>query len=203
MHFSSILVPAKSICDIRGVATKIRVLTRAKDNKPFPIKQVIESFNDRIAENDAEIMQVVEDSELPFSYADTDPSTGVIRLRNDCYEKAENQNKEALFTISHELGHSEMHRGVATLPRMDNVQFIPELFDSEVQADSFACELMVSLKYLRRNLKRLGVRRISDLFRIPEHKLNAHITRLIKSGDLKSTSVTNMKGKSQLEMNFK
>lgn len=203
MHFSSVLVPEKSVRDVRSEASKFRALIEVKDNQPFPIKEFIDDVNDRMAKNDAEIMQIVEDSELAGAYADTDPSTGIIRLSNDCYEKAGAGNKEALFTISHELGHSQMHRGVATLPRMGALHIIPEDFDSEIQADSFACELMVSLKFLRRNLKRLGARRISDMFLIPEHKLNAHITRLLKSGDLKSTSIMIMRGESQLEINFK
>jgi len=177
-----IFVPAKNLNEIRELASSLRDVLRLKSGQAFPTLRILETINDRLAEDDKEIFQVVEDDDLPYAFADTDSVTGLIRLRNSCYQSARHGEKEGVFTVSHEYGHSICHRGVK-LHRFEDDVDIPEENDSEIQADSFAIELLVSHVFLVKNLKRLGPEAICERFRIPLNKMIEHIERMRRNGD--------------------
>jgi len=184
----TIYVPPITLAAIREIATSLRDILSLKDDQGFPTLRVLERMNDKLAEEDREVFQVVEDEELPLAYADMDSATGLIRLRNSCYQSARSGDKEGLFTISHEYAHSICHRGVK-LHRFAADVSIPEENDAEIQADSFAIELMVSHRFLIGNLKRLGADVISDRFSIPLNKLREHIVRMHRNGDFGDYSI--------------
>jgi Zn-dependent peptidase ImmA (M78 family) len=179
------LVPKKSLEQIREGARALRNKMSIKPDESFPILALLEKLNNTLAFHELLIMDIVDNEELPLSHGDTDPVTGIIRLREDCYIAARNGCKEGLFTISHEFGHHMLHQNVK-LQRLDVDIDLGIILDycAESQADAFAIELNIDNEYFMKHLKKLGIEGLSEKFKMPKSKISAHIERLMDNGDI-------------------
>ena len=84
-------------------------------------------------------LHVVDNWELEDAYGITETGKGIIKIREDVYDRAANDSPRDRFTICHEIGHAILHTP-------DRVEFargeIPAYRDSEWQANRFAAALL-------------------------------------------------------------
>lgn len=92
-------------------------------------------------------MEIVEDEELPEACAETTPDKKVITLRQSLYCAATTGDKDALFTLAHELGHLYMHADQPSTFARGSISYSREE-DCEWQADQFASELLIDKRLL-------------------------------------------------------
>ncbi len=90
-------------------------------------------------------IEVVEDDELKGEEARTYPNTRRMVITNSVYEDAANGDGRARFTLAHEIGHLDMHKGITpSFSRGDH----PIYKDSEWQADTFASEFLMDSRFI-------------------------------------------------------
>ena len=94
------------------------------------------------------VVDICLEDELGDKHGETLPNESIIKIREDVYEGAYNNNGRDRFTLSHELGHLILHSGVslARQPTKPNHQIYE---DSEWQADTFAAELLMPTKHIK------------------------------------------------------
>lgn len=186
------IVPPMTSKEIRHIAIGLRQSVKLKQHQPFPTLDIIERLNNISAVRDREILRLVEDEELPHAHGTYHLKEGVVTLRNSCYLGALENDPECLFTTNHEFAHMLLHSD-SSLHRIDSTFTVPEEMCPEIQADSLAIELSLDFKYLRKSLRSMSIDQIADEHRLPRQKLDEHITRLIRAGDLQGQ---------QLSLNF-
>jgi Zn-dependent peptidase ImmA (M78 family) len=179
------LVAPLTLSDIRNRTDSRRNLISIKNNQVFPVMEFIEIYDVLYIEDTGDTMfHLGTVKSMPYSVGETDIKTGLITLREDHYERACDGDKEGLFTAAHELGHHELHKG-GPLHRLDlGSIIISDDYCPEIQADSYACELMIDSEYLKKNHKKIGLAAISEKFRVPLNKLSEHVIRMMEHGDI-------------------
>ena len=112
----------------------------------FPVVQLIEFIMCNPENNIGLQFEIVEAKEMPERYADTNTAHNLMRIREDCYERAVQGYHRDRFTLCHELGHYLMHRP-------DRIQMargdVPAYQSPEWQANTFAGELLVPIDKIR------------------------------------------------------
>lgn len=120
---------------IRELVRQFRALFQLDNVLYFPIVQFIEWVLPELG-LDYEYVSV---QEMGDAYGVTHTRKGIMKIREDVYERAINGNPRDRFTLCHELGHFLMHSP-------DRVSFargdVPAYMDPEWQANAFAGELM-------------------------------------------------------------
>ena len=120
---------------IREFAKEFRKIFGLENELNFPIVQIIEWILPAIG-LDYEYVSV---QEMGNAYGVTHTRKGIMKIREDVYERAISGNPRDRFTLCHELGHFLMHSP-------DRVNFargdVPAYMDPEWQANAFAGELM-------------------------------------------------------------
>jgi Zn-dependent peptidase ImmA (M78 family)/transcriptional regulator with XRE-family HTH domain len=135
-------VAPKSTEALRDISEMVRGAFADADGIKFPIMDVLDSRLSKIfSDYQLVVLEEEEMGELEGLVIAGDP---VLRLRNDVYEAACNDDGRARFTACHELGHYLLHRKVA-MARTRDVEPIYE--DSEWQADVFAGALLMSRQH--------------------------------------------------------
>ncbi|MCU8017852.1 ImmA/IrrE family metallo-endopeptidase [Shewanella sp. SM72] len=136
-------VPPLSAATIEAAARKCRDLFQIKKSK-VDICRLIEALQQLgLVE-----LEIVEDHELQGEEARTYPNTGRMIIKNSVYEAAAVGDGRARFTIAHEIGHLDMHRGVTPAFSRGDHQVYE---DSEWQADTFASEFLMDSRLIREN----------------------------------------------------
>lgn len=90
-------------------------------------------------------LEIVEDDELKGEEARTYPNKNRIVLTNSVYDGALSGDGRARFTIAHELGHLNMHKGIEPAFSRGDHQVYE---DSEWQADTFASEFLMDSRFI-------------------------------------------------------
>lgn len=120
---------------IRELVKQFRVIFQVENVLYFPIVQFIEWVLPEIGLN----YEYVSVQEMGDAYGVTHTRKGIMKIREDVYERAIQGNPRDRFTLCHELGHFLMHSP-------DRVDFargdVPSYMDPEWQANAFAGELM-------------------------------------------------------------
>lgn len=136
---------------IGKITSEFRKIVGFENELYFPIDRIIEFIIMRIGVE----VEYVPITEMPETYAITNPGAGTMKIREDVYIGAVNGNGRDRFTLCHELGHLLMH-----IP--ERVGFargnIPKYRDPEWQANVFAGEIMAPA-YL---IKGLSVEQIME-----------------------------------------
>ncbi len=132
------LVPGLSAKQIEAVAIAVRRNLGLENKKLL----CMGNFYDLAQENFKGFSyQVVPCSELPDDLALAYPSKGLIKIREDIFDRACSGNGMARFTLAHEFGHLVLHSGIplhrAFEPGMKTYR------NSEWQADEFAGSLLM------------------------------------------------------------
>ncbi|MFC3679110.1 ImmA/IrrE family metallo-endopeptidase [Bacterioplanoides pacificum] len=187
------IVPPKDLNEIRVTADEVKNIIGAWTRDVFPVMELIEAYDGFSVRSKGEhLLEIVSKEEMPYSSGQTCTKSGLIKLREDYYMDACDGNCEGRFTAAHELGHHILHKGV-TLQRVADGIELPADYCPEVQADSFACELLIDHEYLKQNLGKHGLAAIAERYRLPVQKLFEHVQRLMENGELAAI---------QLEMKF-
>lgn len=120
---------------IRELAKEFRSLFGLEKVLSFPIVQFIEWVLPQIGLE----YEYVSVQEMGDAYGVTHTQKGIMRIREDVYERAIAGNPRDRFTLCHELGHFLMHSP-------NRVNFargeVPAYMNPEWQANVFAGELM-------------------------------------------------------------
>ncbi len=127
---------------IRELAKKFRELFQMEDTLYFPIVSFIEWVLPELGLN----YEYVSVQEMGDAYGVTHTRKGIMKIREDVYERAIKGNPRDRFTLCHELGHFLMHAP-------DRVSFargeVPAYMDPEWQANAFAGELMAPYELVK------------------------------------------------------
>ncbi|MDK2779061.1 MAG: ImmA/IrrE family metallo-endopeptidase [Pseudomonadota bacterium] len=179
-----VTAPYQSLENIRKRAWMLRLANGAKPGRYFDAMDALEKLDAGMVEEfNRHIWECVQIEDMPDSLGEVSLKERKILLREDCYLSATDGDKEGLFTVAHELGHFFLHtdcRLHRLLPDME----LDETRCPEYQADAFACELLIDSDYLIRSIHRMTIDELSDRFRIPVNKLNDHLGRMAKNGDI-------------------
>ena len=130
---------------IRQVAEQVRSSLGLSEEPFFPVVEVAEQILDQ--EMNQLSFLVGDSSEMGNAEGETCPSGKFIRLREDVYEGACRHRGRPRFTLAHELGHWFLHTG-GTLTRLQKNEEVPTYCDVEWQADWFAGELLMPLRFM-------------------------------------------------------
>lgn len=136
-------VKPRTTANIRKIAQGFKDVL--KINKSYvPIVKLIEILHQKgIIE-----LEIVAKDDMPDEYGLSHPATGLIKIREDVYDKAVEGDGFARFTIAHEIGHFMLHRKQASYARsIGGKHKVYE--DSEWQADKFAQELLIDERTLK------------------------------------------------------
>lgn len=136
------IVEPKSRQNLRDLALSLRESLNLKNEKYFPITELLDVLAELF---DNFSYEIVEDNELPFeTHADTNALTGHIRIKESVYEGACNGSGRDRMTIAHELGHyfTICFCGFKFKRNFTNEK-VKTYNDPEWQAKCFAGELLV------------------------------------------------------------
>lgn len=135
-------VTPRSRQNIRKFVEEFRKMFGLENETYFPIVQFIEWGLPELGIT----YEYVSERELGDAYGVTHTGIGIIKIREDVYERAIQGNPRDRFTLCHELGHSLLHTP-------DQVTFargeVPSYMDPEWQANVFAGELMAPYNLVR------------------------------------------------------
>ena len=110
-------------------------------------------------------LEIVPPQDMPFKEGETIPGQNTIRIREDVYTAACDNNGRARFTVTHEIGHFLIHTSdsIVLCRRVEGTK-LPPYEDPEWQANTFAGELLAP-SYL---IKNLSTRQVMQLCCISE-----------------------------------
>ncbi|WP_197049858.1 ImmA/IrrE family metallo-endopeptidase [Anaerococcus lactolyticus] len=130
-----------SIKDIRKLANRIRKLFDFENEMNFPIVQVIEFLSNK----GAFYLEICTFDEMGSKYGETIPSENLIKLREDIYDKACENDGFSRSTCSHELLHWLQHREetVSFCRKEEDLKNRRAYENPEWQANCFSGELLV------------------------------------------------------------
>lgn len=141
-------VPKKSWADVRELAQGMRNAFNLEDVANIPIMDLVESvMADKLGLFELDIVSA---DEMGPNEGETCQSGKLIRLREDVYIDACNNEARARFTVAHELGHWHMHTGDVVLARSEPGEHVPGYMASEAQANQYAAELLMPPKFFNR-----------------------------------------------------
>lgn len=149
---SSFIAPARSKSEIIKSADKLRERFNLANNLYFPIVEFAEIVLQKI--DDEYSFEVCEKHEMIDKYAQYNPISKVMTVRQDVYTQAIEGDGRARFTIAHEVAHYMLHSSGLALAR-GNCE-IKIYQDPEWQANVFASELLMP-SYLIENMSAVDV----------------------------------------------
>lgn len=95
-------------------------------------------------------LEIVSKEEMPNEYGLTYPNKGIIKIREDVYDKAISGDGFGRSTIAHEVGHFMLHKGEVPYAREAGGNH-KTYEDSEWQANKFAQELLIDVRCIDNN----------------------------------------------------
>jgi hypothetical protein len=147
MNKNGILAQPISRANIRLVAKKIREVVGFENEPYFPVIPFIEQVMPQIFQDFCH--EILEDKEMPRSYAEALPQLNLLKIREDVYIGALSDNGRHRFTLAHEIGHFIFHgEGRVSLARSGETR-IPAYQQPEWQANTFAGELLIPTHLMR------------------------------------------------------
>ncbi|UZP01950.1 ImmA/IrrE family metallo-endopeptidase [Clostridium botulinum] len=138
-----------STAKIRQIALSLReVLEYDNSNrKEFPILPFLELVMPKVIEDFT--ICILPKEEMNNIHGLACPEENCIKIREDVYEGAINNNGRDRFTLAHELGHYLLHgKSHVHLARMEKDKQIEPFRDPEWQANTFAAELLMPINLI-------------------------------------------------------
>jgi len=165
-----------STTKIRNVAMTLRQLLGV----PEGAVNIVDIFEFQLAKMGLEY-EIMPEQDMQDEHGLTIPSENVIRLREDVYNGACNDNGRDRFTIGHELGHLVLHSNVSfARAQFDYSHKIYE--DSEWQANTFAAEFLMPVDEVKRYCT--SPFDIADRFQVSVDAAVVRYNKLKKEGEI-------------------
>lgn len=155
---------------VREKARVLRKIVGCQNVDRFPVLYFIEKV--LCAPGSGIDLEIVECEEMPTEYATMDTFTGVLRLREDVYERAYNECPRDRFTLCHELGHYFLHQPRALSFARGKV---PVRHQPEHQANVFAAELLAPLTMI----KGLSIDEVHERFGISKQSASYQLQKVM------------------------
>ena len=147
-------VDCKSRIELRELANILRDSLKLTDRIKFPIVELLDIFSEIFPTFSYEI---VEDRFMPSEiHADTNITSGHIRIKERVYDGACDGNGRDRMTIAHEICHYVMLCALGFRVHRSFGQIIKPCEDPEGQAKCMAGELMID-KRLTKNMNPLEI----------------------------------------------
>lgn len=122
---------------IQDVALSLRQMLSVSLEDSFPVVKFFEFILPSLGYE----LEICGISEMPKEYALTFPEKNLVKIREDVYVRAVDENPRDLFTLAHEIGHIIFHDNMSiSFARSD--EKIKVFEDPEWQANTFAAELL-------------------------------------------------------------
>lgn len=136
---SNYIVPGKSRRYIGKIAKEFRKKFNIENTAYFNIVDFLElnfcpKYNMYI--------EILPKGEMYPKEAEIFPLLNVIKIREDVYDNATENDTRSRFTIGHEIGHFILHSDIYSFQRVSSDLIIPKYKDPEWQANAFAGELL-------------------------------------------------------------
>jgi len=179
----NVLAPKRTLGNIRQLAKQIRESVDVQEYERFPVCKVVDVLEKAAIKEGNTFLEVGFEDEMGSAAGQTDQITGVITLRNDIYINLTDDGEEGRVTFVHELGHQLLHTG-APLYRVAPHINLADIECAEAQADIFACEVLIDVEWLKKNIAKVRVSDIAKHFGLPAYLLEEHIERLVINGDI-------------------
>jgi len=113
----------------------------------FPIVEMLEL----LSQKEIFDFEIIAKEDMPNEYGLSYPNKGLIRIREDIYDKAVDGDGFGRYTIAHEIGHFMLHKG--EMPYAREVGGEHKTYeDSEWQANKFAQELLIDTRNIDKNI---------------------------------------------------
>jgi hypothetical protein len=128
------------------VARRVRSILGLKDVMYFPIVHVIELALPRVLPEFE--LEILDDADLPYAYAEALPDVPAMRIRGTVYERAVSGHYRDRFTLAHELAHLVLHSEQRLQRAVKSG--IPIYRDPEWQANTFAAELLMPVELYKK-----------------------------------------------------
>ncbi|WP_299878564.1 ImmA/IrrE family metallo-endopeptidase [uncultured Cocleimonas sp.] len=133
-------VKPRTTKNIRAISQGFKDVLKIKKSY-FPIVKVVELLHQKgIIE-----LEIVAVEEMANEYGLSYPKKGLIKIREDVYDKAVKGDGFGRFTIAHEMGHFMLHRKETAYAR-SSTRDHKTFEDSEWQANKFAQELLIDIR---------------------------------------------------------
>ena len=171
-------VSPRSRADLRSVATQLLEICHIKT--PYvPIVEVLEHH----LTNLGVVYEYMSSETMGIDHGRSFPDEGRIQIREDVYVRAcEGRGRDRL-TIAHEIGHVLLHGGLSLRRSAANPNSIKTYENSEWQADAFAGELLMSLRWVRARCN--GPPDLVETFGVSESAARTHWNALCRNGVIK------------------
>lgn len=138
-----IRVPPRSRADLRSVATQLLELCGIRT--PYvPVVEILEHHLSRFGVE----FEYMSREEMGNDHGRSFPDQGRIQVREDVYCRACDGKGRDRFTIGHEIGHVLLHGGLSLQRTAVSPNSIKTYENSEWQADAFAGELLMPLRWV-------------------------------------------------------
>ena len=141
-----VAVPPRSRAAIREIAHLVRDVVKCTVPK-FPIVEVLEHALPTLFPR--YVLEICDFAEMGANHGLTYPEEWRIKIREDIYERACDDEGRDRMTLAHELGHLILHQKVA-FARMPPDATVPVYMDSEWQANCFGGELLMCARHVHR-----------------------------------------------------
>jgi hypothetical protein len=141
MNKNGVLAQPISRANIQLVAKKIREVVGFENEPYFPVIPFIEQIMPQIFQDFC--YEILEVKEMPLSYAEALPQLSLLKIREDVYLGALNDNGRHRFTLAHEIGHFIFHGEDRVSLAREGETKIPAYRKPEWQANTFAGELLI------------------------------------------------------------
>lgn len=201
------VVPAKTADAIRVAARDSRVkLGLDQSGRIAFTDEWIEDllFRNLSAAYDIEVdLRKEDDAEMSGAYAAYRPRYGVLLLKESLLRQASVGDKEAHFTIFHEIGHVHMHSEHWLFRKVETGRLPMKSSDPEWQADRFAIEFAIDRNEL---IDRYGseVAAASNYYKLPFYRLQGFVseTNLMSSSRQKKNDIERYLNAVQSDFDF-
>lgn len=148
MFSESFIVPPLSNQNIEDIAMQVRRAFGLEQTPSFPVMKFLEGvLCNQLNWLD---LQIGWPTEMQDAEGYMSPDGSFIKLRQDIYSKACENNGRARFTVAHELGHYFLHSNTK-LQRIPPNTKVPLYKLSEFQADQFAACLLMPRSLITHN----------------------------------------------------
>ena len=171
-------VPPRSRADLRSTAAQLLELCRIKT----PYVPIVEILEHHLTDFGV-VYEYMTREEMGLDHGRSFPDEGRIQIREDVYDRAcEGRGRDRL-TIAHEIGHVVLHGGLSLQRTAVNPSSIKTYENSEWQADAFAGELLMPLRWLRARCT--GPPDVAETFGVSESAAWTHWNALCRKGVIK------------------